>query len=144
MRKLILLAGALVMASAPPALAKPGQGHGKAHAGTHSKKANHGRVTAADRNGNGIADVRERRGANGCPPGLARKNNGCVPPGQARKLFAAGQRVPSGYNLSRYQDIPASLRGRVPSGQNYIYRDQTVYVVDPATRLVTSIIGGLR
>jgi hypothetical protein len=142
MRKLILLAGAFVMASAMPALAKPG--NGKAHAGNHGNSGTHGRATAADRNGNGIADVRERRGANGCPPGLAKKNNGCLPPGQAGKLFATGQRVPSGYEFSGFNEIPASLRGRVPNGQYYIYRDRTVYVVDPTTRLVTRIIGGLR
>ena len=28
-----------------------------------------------------------------CPPGLAKKNNGCMPPGQARK-WAVGQQVP--------------------------------------------------
>jgi hypothetical protein len=30
-----------------------------------------------------------------CPPGLAKKNNGCMPPGQARK-WAVGQPLPRG------------------------------------------------
>src|SRR5207302_11108928 len=30
-----------------------------------------------------------------CPPGLAKKNNGCLPPGQARKL-AVGEPLPRG------------------------------------------------
>jgi Ni/Co efflux regulator RcnB len=30
-----------------------------------------------------------------CPPGLAKKNNGCMPPGQARK-WQVGQPVPAG------------------------------------------------
>jgi hypothetical protein len=156
MRKLILLAAAASMAAGMPALAKPGKGGGHgAHAGTTVKakgkvkvRTTH-RVTASDRNGNGILDSRERRaaanryGANDCPPGLARKNNGCLPPGQARKLFTQGQRLPVGYNFySDYDDIPVAYRSRVPFNDDYryIYRDDTVYVVDPATRLVTRVI----
>ncbi|HEU0134557.1 MAG TPA: hypothetical protein VFR28_07015, partial [Allosphingosinicella sp.] len=65
----------------------------------------------------------------GCPPGLAKKGNGCLPPGQARKLFARGQRidrdwfegyrVPVGYQ-SFYQDSPEHYYSYDDSG--YIYR----------------------
>ena len=154
MRKLILLAGAAALAAGMPALAKPGKGagHANAHAGAKVKvKANargdvrartaaRTRVTASDRNGNGIADFRERS-ANACPPGLAKKNNGCLPPGQARKMFALGQRIPTGYNFfTDYNNIPSAYRDRVPAGYDYIYRDDTVYVVDPTTRLVNRIV----
>ena len=153
MRSYILLAAAASMAAGMPALAKPGKGGGHgAHSGTavHAKakvRTTH-RVTASDRNGNGILDSRERRadryGANGnCPPGLARKNNGCLPPGQAKKLFTQGQRLPAGYNFySNYRDIPVAYRSRVPfdDSYRYIYRDDTVYVVDRSTRLVTRVI----
>lgn len=156
MRKLILLAAAASMAAGMPALAKPGKGQGH---GSHAAKPVHAkgkssvhtthRVTRLDRNGNGILDSRERRaganryGANDCPPGLARKNNGCLPPGQAKRLFTQGQRIPTGYRFfNDYNDIPLAYRSRVPfnDGYRYIYRDDTVYVVDPATRLVTSVI----
>ncbi len=36
-----------------------------------------------DRDRNGRFERGDRR--NGCPPGLAKKNNGCLPPGQAKK-----------------------------------------------------------
>ena len=156
MRKWILLAAAASMAVGMPALAKPGKGGGHAaHSGASVKakgkakvRTTH-RVTARDRNGNGIPDSRERRaradryGVNDCPPGLARKNNGCLPPGQARKIFAQGQRLPVGYNFyNNYTDIPVAYRDRVPFSESnrYIYRDGTVYVVDSATRLVTRVI----
>lgn len=45
-----------------------------------------------------------------CPPGLAKKGNGCLPPGQAKKW----QR---GYPLPRdvvYYDLPPVLLGRLP------------------------------
>jgi hypothetical protein len=123
MRILILAAGALAMGAVAPAFAKPPPGHGR---GTGNPHAAHG--------------------PRACPPGLAKKHNGCLPPGQARRLFNLGQRVPTSYNFNDYDDIPLALRDRyqIPSGQDYIYRDQSVYVVDPRTRLVTKIIDLLR
>lgn len=169
MRNLILIASAAAMAASMPALAKPGKGggqgaaHASAKGGKSEVRAAAGarakvrapvrgqRVTAGDRNGNGILDSRERRaagnryGANDCPPGLARKDNGCLPPGQARKIFTQGQRIPAGYNFyTDYSAIPVQYRDDIPemyrSGDyRYIYRDNVVYVVDPATRLVRGI-----
>ncbi|MDP3676116.1 MAG: hypothetical protein Q8R44_13650 [Novosphingobium sp.] len=37
-----------------------------------------------------VIPVRSRGLVDGCPPGLAKKNNGCLPPGQARKAGLAG------------------------------------------------------
>jgi hypothetical protein len=33
----------------------------------------------------------ESRGRGNCPPGLAKKHNGCLPPGQARKRYVVGR-----------------------------------------------------
>lgn len=46
-----------------------------------------------------------------CPPGLAKKNNGCQPPGQAKK-WRKGQ--PLGRDIA-YYDIPRDLRMRLPA-----------------------------
>jgi hypothetical protein len=122
------------------------------------------RVTSTDRNGNGIADRSERRvvdrnrarindrtgnryGGDICPPGLENRTPACVPPGQARRMFREGQRVPINYGaFNSYTDIPEQFRQQfnIPTGQNYIYRDNSVYVVDPRTRLVTDIISLIR
>ncbi|MDP1525865.1 MAG: hypothetical protein Q8M20_08655 [Rhodocyclaceae bacterium] len=45
-----------------------------------------------------------------CPPGLAKKNNGCLPPGQAKK-WAKGHPLPSDL---RYYDLPRDLLRRLP------------------------------
>ena len=51
--------------------------------------------------------------ASGCPPGLAKKNNGCLPPGQAKKLYNVGQRWPGNYGYAwNYNQIPYDLRSR--------------------------------
>jgi hypothetical protein len=82
-----------------------------------------------------------------CPPGLARKNNGCLPPGQAKKMFegaryfSAGQVLPlehySDYNVpyeyqSWYQDNPEHY---------YRYDDEGyIYQVDRQSNLIESLI----
>lgn len=53
----------------------------------------------------------------GCPPGLARKNNGCLPPGQARKIVDARE------DYARYNYL---WRTRADEA-NYMYRDGYMY-----------------
>lgn len=48
--------------------------------------------------------------AGNCPPGLAKKGNGCQPPGQAKK-WRLGQPLPADL---RYQELPVELRVRLP------------------------------
>jgi hypothetical protein len=65
-------------------------------------------------------------------------------------MFREGQLVPRTYrDYVSYQDLlgrlPESYRDDIPTGDyRYIYRDDAVYVVDPTTRLVRSIINILR
>jgi hypothetical protein len=77
----------------------------------------------------------------GCPPGLAKKGNGCLPPGQAKKLFQRGQRIErqwfEGYRVplayrSFYQDTPDYYYSYDDSG--YIYR------ADRGSDLISAII----
>ena len=134
MKKLILIAGAGTFAFAGPALAKPGNGHGQgnAHANAHALGVN-GPV------GYGVG---------GCPPGLAKKNPPCVPPGQAKKLFGVGQRVPLGYQgLLGYNNLPYNVRSyygqQLDPYSRYVYDQNYVYRVDPKTMLVQQILSAL-
>jgi hypothetical protein len=126
MKHLILIAGAVALASTTAAYAKPGNGHGNSRG-----------VALVHGKGHGATGY----GVGGCPPGLAKK--GCVPPGQAKKLFGVGQRVPYGYNgLTRYGALPYSVRSRyqLDPYSRYIYRDDYLYRVDPATMVVSQIL----
>jgi hypothetical protein len=138
-----LIASAAAMAMTMPALAKPGQGGHGAHAkGKGGAHAGHVRTRPAVKSKAG-----KRYGSNACPPGLAAKRNGCLPPGQARKLFNVGQRIPSGYDFyTSYGNIPVAYRDQygLTDGYRYIQRDQSIYVVDPRTSLVTRIIDLIR
>ena len=67
-----------------------------------------------------------------CPPGLAKKNNGCMPPGQAKK-YAIGQRLPD--NVI-FDDLPKALRdalGVPPQGKKYVRVDNDVLLIEAAT-----------
>jgi len=56
--------------------------------------------------------------AGNCPPGLAKKNNGCLPPGQAKK-WAIGRPLPRDVT---YYDLPRDLVLRLrPPGDGYKY-----------------------
>ena len=85
-------------------------------------------------------------GAGGCPPGLAKKNAMCMPPGQMKKLYASGQRLPATYGKQwSYNQIPYDLRtqyGFQPS-YNYYYGDGYLYQVDPRTRLIQAVVNAI-
>lgn len=68
----------------------------------------------------------------GCPPGLAKKNNGCLPPGQARKLGGANGR---GTGWLQYANWFGGNRG-----DDWRYDRGYAFRVDPATGLARSIM----
>ena len=135
MKTLLLLAGAVALASAGPAFARP------PHAGPHGK----GRGAVPAHVGQFGLGSQYGYGLGGCPPGLAKQNPQCMPPGLHRQLFAVGQRVPYGYQgLLGYNALPYDLRSRYGGGldpySRYIYRDDYLYRVDPTTMIVSEIL----
>jgi len=149
MNKLILVAGAAALAITAPALANPGHGHGN-KGNAHSQKSN-AKAHGHSNNGKHIVDTRHGRlyahGARGsCPPGLAKKHNGCMPPGQAKKLYNVGQRYDRshGYRWT-YAQIPTHLRSRYSFDRDdrYYYRNGYLYQVDPRTMLVERVVSAL-
>lgn len=77
--------------------------------------------------------VRDYYGSN-CPPGLAKKNNGCLPPGIAKKRYEVGRRIPDGWDY-----VPDELVIRLPRlGGDRAYRlvDGDLVVVAVATLIV--------
>lgn len=80
-----------------------------------------------------------------CPPGLRTKNLSCMPPGQFKKMFELGQRVPAGYRgLVRYDDLPYDVRmsygGALDPDSRYVYDQQYLYRIDPTTMVVRQIL----
>jgi hypothetical protein len=141
MKTLMMLAGAAALAIAGPVAAKPGKGHGnKAHG--HSKAHVHkGQVHKGHFAGGLYAP-----GIGGCPPGLAKRNNGCLPPGHAKQLFNVGQRFDGRYgSLWNYNQIPLELRSHydLTRSGRYYYRDGYLYRVDPRTMVVQQVLSAI-
>ncbi len=83
-------------------------------------------------------------GAGNCPPGLAKKNNGCLPPGQAKKRYQVGQPLPA---TVVYVDAPRELLVNLsppPSNHKYVIVDGDVLKLAIGTLLVVDAINGLR
>ena len=84
----------------------------------------------------------ERHGRGNCPPGLAKKNNGCLPPGQAKKRYVVGQPLPRGIVLG---ELPVDLSGRLgpaPAGYRYGILDGDLVKLALGTLLVVDAIDG--
>ena len=119
MKQLLIIASVAALASTAPAYATPDHANHGGHVGY---------------------------GTGGCPPGLAKKNNGCLPPGQAKKLYGVGYRFDRGFaSWTPYNQIPYDLRrqyGLDPYGR-YVYDQNYIYQVDPTTYAVSRVLDAI-
>jgi Ni/Co efflux regulator RcnB len=77
-----------------------------------------------------------------CPPGLAKKHNGCMPPGQAKK-WQMGRPLPRDVI---YYDLPhrvAVSLGRPPSGHKYVRVASDILLIAIGTGMVVDAIEDL-
>jgi len=77
-----------------------------------------------------------------CPPGLAKKNNGCMPPGQAKK-WQVGQPLPRDVV---YYSVPQQLVvqiGPPPSGYRYVRVATDILMIAIGTGMVVDAIQDL-
>lgn len=149
-----------------------GQGHGQGRGGgAQGPKAEHGRgpegradggppPDAARRGSGESGSVRmgayftapqravlqgyfgEQYRAGRCPPGLAKKNNGCMPPGQARQ-WAVGRPLPSGVV---YYPLPQSVvvqLGVPPAGYRYVRVASDILLIAIGTGIVIDALQDL-
>ena len=155
---LVLLAASL---AAGPALAdKPdwaGKGQGTKHKdddrgkGRHDERRNDERRDARvgryfnDRDRRVVAGYYEQEyhgGGKKCPPGLAKKNNGCLPPGQAKK-YAIGQPLPAGVV---YYPVPHPVLVQLPPpppGHRYVRVAADILLIAVGTSMVVDAMGDL-
>lgn len=84
----------------------------------------------------------ERYRAGRCPPGLAKKHNGCLPPGQAKK-WAMGRPLPKGVV---YYSVPSQLVVRLgppPAGYRYVRVAADILLIAVGTNMVVDAIQDL-
>lgn len=84
----------------------------------------------------------ESEGKGHCPPGLRKKHNGCMPPGQAKKWK-------KGYPLPRevvYYDLPPRIIveiGAPPAGHKYVRVASDILLIAVGTGIVVDAIEDL-
>lgn len=74
-----------------------------------------------------------------CPPGLAKKHNGCMPPGQAKK-WAMGRPLPRDV---QYYDLPHELLVRLPApppNHRYVRVASDILMIAVGTSMVVDAI----
>lgn len=84
----------------------------------------------------------EQYRAGRCPPGLAKKNNGCMPPGQAKK-WRVGQPLP---RTVVYYEVPQPVLvqlGPPPQGHRYVRVAADILLIAVGTSLVVDAIQDL-
>jgi hypothetical protein len=151
--------------AAGPVLADPPEGKGKGkgkgkgrvehveylHESARDDRRSQQRVTLAPSAGVYFADrhrvvIRDyhgedyRRGF--CPPGLAKKNNGCMPPGQAKKWHIGR---PLAHDVI-YYDLPPQLVVQIgvpPPGYRYVRVAADILLIAVGTGMVIDAITDL-
>jgi Ni/Co efflux regulator RcnB len=165
-RKLSVVAAALLIASSSAFADKPekGNGNGQGNSGKN-REHNESRSQKDKGNSNGGRDsgqsnvsvsfsfgsdetriVRDYYGGQvskgKCPPGLAKKGNGCQPPGQAMK-WQRGRALGSDV---RYYDIPSELRIRLPVpplNHKYVQLGTDLLLIAVGTGIVVDAVDGI-
>jgi Ni/Co efflux regulator RcnB len=161
----LLTAGLLLSAPAfaeKPAWAGKGNGDKQTHQEEHGNNDRHDRndddrygdrerndlnvhvdVHFGDHDRVVIHDYYEERYSRGhCPPGLAKKHNGCMPPGQAKK-WTKGRPLPRGVI---YHDLPPRVvieLGTPPRGHKYVRVAADILLIAVGTGMVVDAIEDL-
>ena len=85
-----------------------------------------------------------------CPPGLAKKGNGCLPPGQAKQqqqqqqqLWVIGQPLPPAIVYERVPPTVVQQLAPVPPGYEYVRVDNDVPLMDMTNRMVADVVNDL-
>ena len=154
----LALAGALVGSGAlaeKPDHAGKGKGQGKPAAAERSADKPSGRRSDPSEHRSGGPSVTigfptDARGAvrdyfsapGRCPPGLAKKNNGCLPPGQAKK-WAIGRPLPRDVI---WHELPRDLvirLGAPPAGYKYVRAAADILLISVGSAMVVDAIEDL-
>lgn len=105
----------------------------------------HGHFVIVDHDRSAVASYyREEFARGSCPPGLAKKDNGCLPPGQAKKMWVVDQPLAP---TVVYYPLPSELFNRLtppPPGYQYVRIDDDVLLMQTASRSIVDLVVNLR
>ena len=148
-RALALVVPVLILGLASPAWAdkdkdKGGKGNKHGHGGGPAVVVQPVRVVVPAQDRAVVYQYyRTEYSAGRCPPGLAKKGNGCLPPGQAKKLWVVGQPLPPAVI---YEPVPRAVVQQlapVPPGYDYVRVDNDVLLMDMTNRMVADVVNDI-
>jgi hypothetical protein len=144
MRSLVAVLAATAVLSAPPLFADKPDKSGKGKEKSKEKGQDAAVVvTFTGQRESAQAYFVEKHGRGGCPPGLAKKNNGCLPPGQAKKRYAIGHALPRDIATEKPSAELSVRIGAPPAGYAYVMLDGDLVKLALGTMLVVDAITGL-
>ena len=135
LRHAIALALASIVVAAPALADKPGSKGPGEQARTGPGVA----IVIQPRDRSAIQDYYRRNGHGGCPPGLAKKNNGCMPPGQAKKHYR-NETLGPGIVIQGLPPRLLDLLTLPPPGYGWGYVDGDVLLYALATRVIVDLV----
>ena len=128
---------------------KPGHGKGgppsaQQPSSSHSSSGGQQGYVVSDRDRNTTYSYyRTEYNAGRCPPGLAKKDNGCMPPGLAKKQWEVGRPLP---REVYYEELPPMLVRQLspaPAGYQYVRVANDVLMMAVGTRLIAGAVADL-
>lgn len=138
----ILVSSLACFVLASGAWADKGKGHGHGHENGHENGPAH--IVIGDHDRAVVYSYYRAEFVGGhCPPGLARKDNGCLSPGLAKRAWTVG--LPLAAAITFYP-LPPGLLAQLtpaPAGYEYVRVDNDVLLVATSTRVVTATLGNL-
>lgn len=145
---LLGIAMAFVFAANPAFADKPEWAGNNKHEKNKSKKEKHAHKSGdryfTDHHRHAVQEYYGRNygGGKKCPPGLAKKSNGCLAPGQAKK-WRVGHPLPHDVI---YYSVPRSLviqLGVAPHGHKYVRVGADILMIAIGTGMVVDAINDL-
>ena len=120
----------------------PAAGADKKHRG--NKKAvvtDDGRVVFLDSDRRAVRTYWiDTYGRGNCPPGLAKKGNGCLPPGIAAKRYVVGRPLPRTVVVDRVPTVLVPRLRPAPAGYEYVIVDGDLVLMRSDSRLIADAI----
>jgi hypothetical protein len=134
----------------PPSAGPPGppqssSGHSSSPSYSSSTtRSSGGQIVISDRDRNATYSYyRTEYSAGRCPPGLAKKDNGCMPPGLAKKQWEMGRPLP---REVYYEELPPTLMRQLspaPAGYQYVRVANDVLMMAIGTRMIAGAVADL-
>lgn len=137
---LLLVASAPALADPPPWAGARGHDKGFRKPAPPEKTDPHSPdFRFSDAHRQSIQNYYAKHASKRCPPGLAKKNNGCLPPGQARK-WVVGQPLPK---EAVFYPLPRELRIELPPpppNHQYVRIAADILLVATGSRMVVDAL----